>query len=381
MSRKKERDERRREEYIERRRRTPPPRKRTQRSSSNISRSPSRIPSLPEEKKKEEPDETQIILSQIYSRLHSTRNEAENVTSQIHRTGNEITELEGRINDIRSKNYVYLPELEQEYTSLFEKWEGRRSGIEKEASVKVGSLIQRINQLENQLSPKSNYSELKNYESESQNLESYLNQARYLVNAQLQEFKEEEKRISDKLLEAETTVKNLVSSSIDWLVNENPVISVRAHDLNDDVHGVLTLTNMRILFEEEKEVVLERVLFLATEKKKVREVRLDKPIGAVDQMTKGKVGFFKGSGAYISFKPSVGLGELKFDLGNRDVESLVNYFSLISSGQLDKETEETMLEEGDKMIRCPFCNAPYSEEIYRGQTTLICMYCGTSFKP
>ncbi len=381
MSRKKERDERRREEYVERRKRTPPPGKRTQRNKTYTSRSQSKSPSLHKEPKKEEPDKTQLILSQIYSRLHRTKNEAESITGEIHRTGNQITELEGRIADIRSKNYVYLLGLEQEYNTIFKKWEERRSDIEKEASVKVGSLIQRINQLDNQLTPQSNYSELKNYESESQNLESYLNQARYLVNAQLKEFKEEEKRISDKLLEAENTVKNLVSSSIDWLVGENPVISVRAHDLNDDDHGVLTLTNMRILFEEEKEVVLERVLFLATGKKRVREVKLDKPIGAVDQITKGKVGFFKGSGAYISFKPSVRLDEIKFDLGNRDVESLINYFTSISSGQLDKETEETKVEEGDKMIRCPFCNAPYSEEVYRGQTTLTCMYCGTSFKP
>ncbi|MBD3206716.1 hypothetical protein GF319_10295 [Candidatus Bathyarchaeota archaeon] len=380
MSNKKDRDERRREEHIERRRTTPPRRSShaKDRRASNYVRS--RKIKNTEEEKSVGPDDNKVLLSQINSRLHRAKTEANSIPRYIQSLDNEIIDLKGRISDIRSQNYVYLKELEQEYSDLANKWENRKVSIESEANQKVNSLIAQVSQIENQMNPKMDISEINSLEPETRDLETYLDQMRYLVNAQLEEFREEQRSIQDKVFVAENTINNLASTSINWLQGENPVISVRAHNLDNDDHGVLTLSNRRIIFEEEEEIVLKRTLFIATEKKKVKEVKLEKPIGVVDTIIKGRVGLLKGSGAYISFKPSAGLDELKLDLNDTDVGNLISYFGMIDSGQFDEEQKHEPDDERDKMVRCPFCNAPYTEEIYRGQTTLRCMYCGTSFK-
>ena len=380
MSNKRERDERRREEHIERRRAIPPRRSSQGKSTRTSKYNRSRKTKTHEEERTEAPDDTQVLLSQINSRLQRARTEANSIPRYVQNLDNEIIDLKGRISDIRSQNYVYLRGLEQEYSDLAEKWENRKVSIESETNQKVNSMIHKMGEIGKQLNPDIGYHEIKRLEHGARELETYLDQVRYLVNAQLEEFRDEERRIQDKVFVAENTMDNLASTSINWLQGENPVISVRAHNLDSGDHGVMSLTNRRIIFEEEEEVVLKRTLFIATEKKKVKEVTLEKPIGAVETITKGRVGLLKGSGAYITFKPSAGLDELKLDLNDRDVENLISYFGMIDSGQFDEEKNHEPEEDKDEMIRCPFCNAPYGEEIYRGQTTLRCVYCGTSFK-
>jgi hypothetical protein len=314
------------------------------------------------------------------SRLHRARTEANNIPRYVQNLDNEIMNLKRRISDIRSQNYVYLRELEREYSELAEKWDPRKVSIESEVNQKVDSFIHKLDSIENQLTPQVGYSALKSMEPEARELEVYLDQVRFLVNAQLEEYEQEERRIQNKVFVAENTMDNLSSTVINWLQGENPVISVEAYILDTGERGVLTLTNNRIIFEEEKEIVLKRTLFIATQKKKLKEVRLEKPIGTVDTITKGRVGLLKGSGAYVTFKPSAGLSELKIDLNDRDVENLISFFGMIDSGHFDQEQNRDPEKLRDEMIRCPFCNAPYGEAIYRGQNTLRCVYCGTSFK-
>lgn len=60
-------------------------------------------------------------------------------------------------------------------------------------------------------------------------------------------------------------------------------------------------------------MVLKKTWFIATQKKKVRETTVDKPIGMIDTLVKGRVGILAGQGLYIIFKPSSGQQELKLD--------------------------------------------------------------------
>ena len=50
------------------------------------------------------------------------------------------------------------------------------------------------------------------------------------------------------------------------------MLAVKIHDLTNDRHVILALTNLRILLEEVKEEVIRKKLFFATEKKTIREV-------------------------------------------------------------------------------------------------------------
>jgi DNA-directed RNA polymerase subunit RPC12/RpoP len=180
---------------------------------------------------------------------------------------------------------------------------------------------------------------------------------------------------------AESTVNLTRGSSFAWKEGESPVVSVRAKDLNKDVEGILSFTNLRFIYETEKDVVLKKTLFIATQKKKVRETAIDKPVGMVDRVTKGRVGILAGQGLYITFKPESGLQEMKLDTKGNDTDLFIRFHDFISSGQADQELAKLKPEiktEKNVPSICPRCGAPYMGEIFRGQTSMQCRYCGTT---
>jgi hypothetical protein len=182
------------------------------------------------------------------------------------------------------------------------------------------------------------------------------------------------------VVSAEATVNRLNGASFKWSQGETPVISIPAKNMKEKVDGVLTLTNQRLIYEETKEVVMKKVLLWATEKKTERRVLLEKPIGAVSKITIGRVGLLEGEGLYIDFKQ--GQDQLVVDAYAEDANEAVRLFNHISMGQIDielaknKPIDEEPAEK--RLITCPFCSAPYRDEVYRGQLTVQCKYCGTS---
>jgi hypothetical protein len=180
---------------------------------------------------------------------------------------------------------------------------------------------------------------------------------------------------------AESTVTLVSQASFPWMERETPIIATKVKDLNNNLDGILTLTNLRFILEHEKEIVLKKRLFIVTEKKNVREVALQKPIGMVTRLTKGKVGLLKGSGLFVEFAPESGIPEMKFDTKGHEADWMAQRYNYIISGQADEELvtvtpESTPEQKAPQLVACHVCSAPYKEQIYRGQTSVTCQYCG-----
>ena len=140
------------------------------------------------------------------------------------------------------------------------------------------------------------------------------------------------------------------------------------------------MSNQRVLFEKVSEEVLKRNILFATEKKTVHTVTLDEPIGSIDVIEKGRVGFFKGAGLFIRFKEHLGLNELKIDTNGNEDTRIIQAFNYIVSGEAEQDIGlgDELEEKG--LVACPTCSAPYQEEILLGQTSVKCNYCGTVIK-
>jgi len=125
---------------------------------------------------------------------------------------------------------------------------------------------------------------------------------------------------------------------------------------------------------------LKKLLFVVTEKKVVREVVVQKPIGMVTRLVQGKVGFFRGAGLFVEFASESGIPEMKFDTTGQDAEWITESYNYIISGRAEEELvavipEVTADQEVQHLVECPVCGAPYQEKIYRGQTSVNCKYC------
>jgi len=73
---------------------------------------------------------------------------------------------------------------------------------------------------------------------------------------------------------------------------------------------------------------------------------------------------------------------MKFDTTSEDAELVTKSYNYIISGQTDKELATVAPaaakaeQEMPQLVTCPVCHAPYTEKIYRGQTSVNCKYCG-----
>jgi hypothetical protein len=328
-------------------------------------------------------DRRETRLASVRSGISSLRTQADNVQERISDLDDRIGDLPNRISRVRRMNYSLMGHFEENQNSLANKWNSRGSTLRDDTGSRLDSIRWELQSLSRQLSMIGSNSDPSNLESLLSNLRMNISGVSNFVQGEINEFELSLRELDSELSTAENTVDLLSNHSFEWKMREHPVISIRAHHLDDDVHGVLSLTNQRFIFEGEKEVVLKRTFFIATEKKRVRETIINEPIGAVDSIEKGRVGFFKGSGLYVKFDPQTELKEAKFDTRGDEGDQLVRMFEYIDSGKAEEDLEAIHGEEkegaGESMpVLCPVCGAPYTEEIFRGQTSVECKYCETA---
>jgi len=325
-------------------------------------------------------------MNQLASEIAGINRQVDSAMVRIDSLDDRIQSLPGRIARIRQYNYRVLTHLEKDQASLTEEWTRLCPELRSTTSFKGENVRTRVRELQQALSyrgGKSDYN-LNNL----QDIESRIPQARLnlsdmqnYIATSLAPLEQKFEDINVDLLRAENTLSVLEGASFAWEEGETPILAVRAKDLDSDHEGFITLTNLKFVFEHEKEVVLKKRLFVVTEKKIVREAIVRKPIGMVTSLAQGKVGFFKGAGLFVKFASEAGIPEMKFDTTGQDADWVVKGYNYIISGQADNElttviSKEEKEKEAPQLVTCPVCGAPYTEKIYRGQISINCKYCG-----
>jgi hypothetical protein len=343
-------------------------------STRKVSRTP--------KKEVEKKDDYSDKIASIKSQLNSLSIRTKNLPSRIDQFDLKVNNISNRIKNIRQNNYYSQTNLESEYENLSKNWNTVHSSVLNSNYNQVNTALRRQNDIENRLNLSKTPLEINQLEAQLSDFTHSIAMMENSLNNQLQEHQNRYNSINNDLLLIENTIAQLENSSIEWKNKEYPLLAIVAKDLTHDKKGVLTLTNFRILFEEVKEVILRKSFFITTEKKTVKEVTLDQPIGAVNVIEKGRVGFFKGAGLFLRFKPQTGLEELKLDTSGNDDEKVIHFYNYIITGEAQKELIPMLDEASDSSVpvNCPHCSAPYSEEILLGQTSIKCLYCGTVIK-
>ncbi|MGC8895768.1 MAG: hypothetical protein ACP5LB_03230 [Candidatus Bathyarchaeia archaeon] len=203
------------------------------------------------------------------------------------------------------------------------------------------------------------------------------------VSTPLNEFVSSVNAIDRDLKVAEKTMELFSMATFPLKQEESPVLAIEGKIMSGEKsEGTLYFTNQRFIFEGKKEVVLERKFFITTKKKVERTVLIEQPIGALQEISKGRVGLIAWTGIYIRFKPERGLPETPFDVKGWEADIITRFFSYIIGGEADRDIASirgTTVKEAPtiQLVRCPHCGAPYTREIYKGETSVKCEYCGT----
>ncbi len=309
-----------------------------------------------------------------------------------------LASLPSRLLSLRQQGYTFLRYLDTSLDSLSSNWENTAPSIREATRSLRESLRPDAEQLQEEIDTveaRVRRSTTGSISSHTQLVESLASQAASLerrartdtehVENSLGQFARGVSSIKRDVSIAENTLQLASQSSFRPRQGEDPVLALKARYLaGDKSEGVFFLTDQRFVFEGEKDVVLERVLIVATKKRKERFVIAAAPIGSIEEVAKGRVGLLEWTGVYVRFKPETGWAEMPFDVKGAEADTIVRMFNYISGGDADadKAGKEKAASEirvsTPTVVRCPYCGAPYSREIYRGQVSLECEYCGSS---
>jgi hypothetical protein len=317
--------------------------------------------------------------------VNSIKGQLSDIENRVNRIDDTVSKLSPRISTVRQMNYRIQTNFEVDQLKAAERWATIGPMIKSEVSSRVPPLKTELNSLESDINarrmlPSFDLSGLTGLDLRINTVRALVYDLSSRIQGEMGELNSILAPLEQGIAVAEAVVKLISAASFQWKEGETPVIAVNAKDMNEKTEGVLTLTNLRIIYESEKEVVLKKTLFIATEKKKERTTVFERPIGSVSKITKGRVGLLAGAGLYIESKQ--GNPQLKLDTKSEDADLVVKFYGLITSGEIDEEFKKlkpvTQKTADERIVLCPKCGAPYTDEIYRGQLTVQCKYCGTS---
>ena len=336
----------------------------------------------------------------LYSRLHLIESDLSIASGSISRARSNISHVEGsvgtlttRLSQVRGRGYEAMAHLEKGVEQLTKTWADVSPSIKQTFQNSVEPLTTQVNSLQaetrglrsqidtgnisyghitaNRLSATA--SSLRNrVTSEATKVDDPLSKLIPTINT-----------IDGDLKIAENTTELLAQSSFPLKQEESSVLAFEGKIMKGEKsEGTLYLTNQRFIFEAKKEVVVEKKFFIATKKRTERTVQIDQPIGAVEEISKGRVGLIAWTGIYVRFKRESGQQEAQFDVEGWEADATERFFNYIISGDADKDiatikgtspiTPETP---GIQVVYCTHCHAPYTREIYKGQKSVQCDYC------
>lgn len=344
-------------------------------------------------------DRRQQLRSEIQSSISSlsqVESQLNWLTSSIVYIDSMSASLPSRFEALRKHGYVHKVSAEEQLKKLVENWNMTRSSISFDIETLTGqlkseigmlksegqSILNRINQpffaefaLKGEImlyNTKVNTFTSKAY--------SQINQAKKGLVKIREDIEKVEKIVND----AEHAVDAVSSASFMLQENEYPLLCIKAKKLEpgEKNEGRVIVTDQRLLYEVEKEIVLERKFFIATKTKTERKLDLEVPLGIIKNVQKGRVGLIAWEGVYIDLHAGQKYSAIVFDTKGDDTEKLLEYINYVLSGQADRD--KVMLEvktvEEAKAFFCIKCGAPLDVPTTRGIYEVSCKYCGTRNK-
>ncbi|MGB9959023.1 MAG: hypothetical protein ACPLKQ_00680 [Candidatus Bathyarchaeales archaeon] len=337
----------------------------------------------------------------LYARLRSIESDLASASGAISDVERKLASIDGataslpsRLATVRGRGYAAMGHLEKSIELLTKKWMEVSPTIKQNFYNNVQPLTAQIRALQSEVQRLKagagfggmvfGWASVGRLSAEASTLKARVITETSKINASLGEFFGSIDAIDRDLKIAEKTMELFSFACFQLKPEESPVLAIEGKIMSKDkCEGTLYFTNQRFIFEGKKEVVLEKKLFIATKKKMERTVLIEQPIGALQEISKGRVGLVAWTGVYIRFKPERRLEETPFDVKDWEADVITRFFQYIIGGEADRDIATikgiTPKEAPTiRVVRCPHCGAPYTKEIYKGQTSVQCEYCGTS---
>ncbi len=308
----------------------------------------------------------------------------------------DVGELEDYISEIRSMGYVFGGEWEGKAESVQTRWPKEQRTAERELDQQaqiVRDSAREVEQLLNRAERSHNL--LDDLERKLQSFENEISAAEQNVRRSFERTSGEIGGIYEEIEWAKFMLENLRDASFKLNPTENGVAACKAKWLSKkgEPEGVLYLTDQRVIYEQIEEVATKKVLFIATEKETVRELRWEAPVGAIDKFGAEDKGGVLGFGVkeLLTLNFNRDAQDVPDEITMRfldyaDNELWENLIEQVKSGRIEKskysgavskvETSvETQEETKSYPTICPSCGGKLPKA-FKGMQQLECEFCG-----
>jgi len=339
----------------------------------------------------EEEVEVTAAISDLESRLQSLRRAAllTELNDDLEDLDTALSELPLAIEQLRSRGYVFKGYLENKARVLQEQWDDIRQRVVSEIDRRSRDLSRELERVEREVSRLHSGSSMAAVNSAQRAVAALADRIEAAEDAIEGMFDKLERNVSqteDQIAHVNWMLDQIDAASFRLYPNEAPIEAVEAQWLTDGKEGpkgILYLTDHRLLFEQKEEIAKKKILFITTEKELVQELRLEVPVGQIQEVQESEKGFLfaKKELLDLAFSGDAPYPSARFVLKG-DSEAWKVLIGRVLSGEIDKE-RTTPPEEAPAAppkeipTHCPTCGALITQEIVKGMVSITCEYCGT----
>jgi hypothetical protein len=303
----------------------------------------------------------------------------------------DITNLSTRIAALRQRKYVFNKLLETTAADFVKQWASQKGSIQSQITAQSTRLQSNLQFMEMRISSMGNLPSLANVQimtSEAEQLETQCNSIEDSIEAMFANIKNDLDQFKTELSVLDFTMEKTELASFGFLPDEAAVRAVKAvwckngKEQKDDPEGTLFLTDQRLLFEQDEEVATKKVLFVATEKKKIKEKLFEAPAVSITDVVSSKQGLFKNIDMLdIKFAAGCFTDKATLHIFDQPCEDWQKTIVKAKNHEIDSirvvAVDQQVIEKVKAApTQCPQCGGAISKPVLRGQDTITCEFCG-----
>jgi uncharacterized protein YecE (DUF72 family) len=322
-------------------------------------------------------------LGDLQESLLLTR--VENEVEEIRTT---LALLPPRIEQLRTRGYVFRSFLENKVRVLEEQWDETHEDISRRVRRHTSALKHEADEAESALHSAmgGGTARVSQAETAITALEQKIDAAQASTQAAYATLQQNVSQAEAQIEQIEWLLDEVDKATFQLYPAEDPVTAYKAQLMEtkkDGPKGVLYLTDERLIFEQKEKVATKKVLFIATEKEKIQELIFEVLIGQVEEVKASQKGFLgRKEILELLFVPEADLSTALFRVHGVDSEDLARLIGRVKSGEIAKERTHPKDDAAMETVRaaptrCPTCGATLDVEIVRGMREITCEYCGS----
>jgi hypothetical protein len=335
-------------------------------------------------------------LSSLRMNINSLQEKARlnNASDAVEDLHTSVNGLARRIADLRQRGYVFEKELEQQAVGFVAQWAQIHPEVIAQINQQIPTLQAALRPLESQLAQLAGRSpdaaarsQLASLKTSVETLEGKVSAAENHIYGMYDSFSNQVNQTQSHLNNIDWMLTQLSEAKFNLLPTEGAIAAIKAvwckdvKEAKEDPDGVLYLTDQRLLFEQKEEIVTKKILFIATEKQKVQELRWEAPVVLLTEIKPSKQGLLQNEDHLdLRFGPGAPLQTVHLHIWQNANEWL-QLLNRAKAKDFDK-TRAIAIDQAEvakvKALpsQCSSCGANLDQVVLRGQNEIKCQYCG-----